>query len=61
LGINVFTYILAVAIAFFLSMNAFLGPGWLGNSIGIQGTGTFTERSEALPNIVDLSDEKFQL
>jgi len=61
LGINIFTYILAAAITFFLSMNIILGQGWLGNAIGIQGTGTFTERSEKLPNVVDLSEDQFSI
>lgn len=61
LGINIFTYILAAAIAFFLSMNAIFGEGWLGSTIGLQGTGTFTERSEKLPNVVDLSEDRFQI
>lgn len=61
LGINVFTYILAAAIAFFLSMNIILGPGWLGSSIGIKGTGTFTETSESLPELVDLSKPEYLL
>jgi hypothetical protein len=60
LGINIFTYFLAAAIAFFLSMNAFLGPGWLGNTIGVQNTGTFTQTSESLPEAVDLSKSEFR-
>mmetsp|Transcript_54091 Transcript_54091/g.161932 ORF Transcript_54091/g.161932 Transcript_54091/m.161932 type:complete len:80 (+) Transcript_54091:588-827(+) len=55
LGINVFTYILAAACLFFLGMNAILGPGWLGQSIGLKGTGTFTEVSDSLPGVIDLS------
>jgi hypothetical protein len=55
LGINVFTYILAGLIAFFLSLNLLLGPGWLGQSIGLEGTGTFTQISDSLPGTVDLS------
>ena len=61
LGINVFTYILAAAIAFFLSMNLIFGQGWLGNILGIKGTGTFVERSENLPNVVDLGDSQFSI
>jgi len=61
LGINVFTYILAITIAFFFSMNALLGPGWLGNTIGLPGTGTFTEKSESLPDTFDLSDSEYLL
>jgi hypothetical protein len=61
LGINIFTYILAAAIAFFLGMNALLGPGWLGGAIGLPGTGTFSEMSDSLPDILDLSESKYQL
>jgi hypothetical protein len=61
LGINVFTYILAAAIAFFLSLNYVLGPGWLGSAIGMQGTGTFSEVSDSLPDTIDLSDPSFRL
>ena len=61
LGINGFTYLLGGLIVFFLSMNAVLGPGWLGNSIGIQGTGSFVERSDTLPNVVDLGEDRFSL
>jgi hypothetical protein len=61
LGINIFTYILAALIAFFLTMNAIFGQGWLGNVVGIPGTGTFTERSDKLPTIVDLSDDQYSL
>jgi len=50
---------LAAAIAFFLSMNIILGPGWLGNSIGIQQTGSFTRMSESLPETIDLSRPDF--
>lgn len=55
LGINIFTYILAGLIALFLSLNILLGPGWLGQSMGLEGTGTFTEVSDSLPKTVDLS------
>lgn len=56
LGINIFTYILGAACVFFLSMNAILGPGWLGQVAGIQGTGSFTEVSDALPGNIDLNN-----
>lgn len=62
LGINVFTLILAALIAFFMSMNAYFGPGWLGGVIfggksgGITGTGNF----DNTPEIVDLSDSQYQ-
>ena len=55
LGINIFTYILGAACIFFLSMNAILGPGWLGQVAGIQGTGSFTDVSDSLPGNVDLN------
>jgi len=55
LGINIFTYILAALIALFLSLNFALGPGWLGQVIGLEGTGTFTQISDSLPDSVDLS------
>jgi len=55
LGINLFTYLLAGLIALFLSLNTILGPGWLGQQMGLGGTGTFTEISQSLPDRVDLS------
>jgi hypothetical protein len=61
LGINIFTFILAVLIVFFLSMNAFLGPGWLGGALGFQGTGTFEEVSPSLPGTLDLNKQEFRL
>lgn len=61
LGINVFTYILAALIVFFLSMNYFAGPGWLGSLMGVPGTGSFTETSESFPDTVDLSSPEFRL
>ena len=61
MGINIFTYILAILIAFFLSMNAIYGPGWLGQSMGWQDVGTFTKVSDSLPLDVDVSGEEFLL
>jgi hypothetical protein len=61
MGINIFTYALAAAIVVFLSLNFVLGPGWLGNAIGMQGTGTFNEVSDSLPDTLDLSDPNFRL
>jgi len=55
LGINVFTYILAGAIAIVLSLNAILGPGWLGQKMGLPGTGTYTEVSRSIPQNYDLN------
>eukprot|EP00565_Helicotheca_tamesis_P000745 CAMPEP_0185732216 /NCGR_PEP_ID=MMETSP1171-20130828/15381_1 /TAXON_ID=374046 /ORGANISM="Helicotheca tamensis, Strain CCMP826" /LENGTH=195 /DNA_ID=CAMNT_0028401649 /DNA_START=23 /DNA_END=610 /DNA_ORIENTATION=+ len=55
LGINIFTYILAAAIAIMLSLNAILGPGWLGQMMGLEGTGTFTDVSDSLPGNIDLN------
>uniref|UniRef100_A0A7S1BRE8 Transmembrane 9 superfamily member n=1 Tax=Corethron hystrix TaxID=216773 RepID=A0A7S1BRE8_9STRA len=37
LGINGFTYILGALIVFFLSCNQLLGPGWLGQLLGLEG------------------------
>jgi hypothetical protein len=36
--------------------NALLGPGWLGEKLGIVGTGTYTEISKSFPSIVNLDD-----
>lgn len=55
LGINIFTFILAGLIIIMLSLNAILGPGWLGQQIfGLENTGTFTETSNSLPAVIDL-------
>lgn len=59
LGINLFTYILVAAIIFFGGMNIFAGPGWLGNKIGIEGTGYFEETSNSLPEVIDLSKTEY--
>lgn len=56
LGINIFTYILASLIVIFMSLNYALGPGWLGQKIGIPGTGTFTEYSQSVPGPMDLNN-----
>jgi hypothetical protein len=61
LGINIFTYILGAFIVFFLSMNYFIGPGWLGSMIGVPGVGTFDEVSESFPDTIDLSSPEFRL
>jgi len=61
LGINIFTYILAALIIIFLSGNILLGPGWLGQKIGLEGTGTFTQISPSLPDSIDLSQSDFLL
>ncbi|KAL7550239.1 hypothetical protein ACHAWF_013479 [Thalassiosira exigua] len=61
LGINIFTYILGVFIIIFLSMNAFYGPGWLGQSLGWEGVGTFTKVSDSLPLNVDVSRPDYLL
>mmetsp|Transcript_15019 Transcript_15019/g.19025 ORF Transcript_15019/g.19025 Transcript_15019/m.19025 type:complete len:203 (-) Transcript_15019:106-714(-) len=58
LGINIFTYILAGLITIFLSLNFLLGPGWLGQLIGLEGTGTFTQMSDSLPDTIDLSSSE---
>jgi hypothetical protein len=59
LGIGGFTYALGALIVLMLSLNTVLGPGWLGQAIGIQGTGTFTEVSSSLPDTVDLSVDEY--
>lgn len=56
LGINIFTFALIGLIAFFFLFNALLGPGWLGEKLGIVGTGTYTEISKSFPSIVNLDD-----
>eukprot|EP00978_Attheya_sp_CCMP212_P040117 scaffold215595_cov68-Attheya_sp.AAC.2 len=61
LGVNVFTYVLGALIAIFLGANAILGPGWLGQSIGLEGTGTFTQVSPSLPDTLDLSSPEYLL
>ncbi|KAL3757970.1 hypothetical protein ACHAWU_006028 [Discostella pseudostelligera] len=61
LGINIFTYILAAAIVFFLSMNAIAGPGWLGQTLGWEDVGTFTRVSDSLPLSVDVSGSQYLL
>jgi hypothetical protein len=45
----------------FLTLNFVLGPGWLGQVLGMKGAGTFTDVSTSLPDIVDLSDTDFLL
>jgi hypothetical protein len=61
LGINAFTYVLAAMIVVSLSLNFFLGPGWLGAAIGFQGTGSINEVSDSLPDNIDLSRPDFRL
>ena len=61
LGINIFTYLLGALIVVLLSLNFFLGPGWLGQAMGIQGVGSFDEVSKSLPDTVDLSRPEFRL
>ena len=61
LGINIFTYILGALIVFFMSMNYIIGPGWLGNFVGLPGTGAIQEVSDSLPDTVDLSSPEFRL
>jgi len=52
---------IAGLIIFFLSMNFFLGPGWLGGVIGVPGTGSLNEVSDSLPDMVDLSGPEYRL
>jgi hypothetical protein len=58
LGINIFTFVLAGLIAFFFMFNAILGPGWLGQKLGFEGTGTYTEISNSFPSIVNLDSSE---
>ena len=56
LGINVFTLFLSVAIVIFISLNSFLGPGWLAGNNDLQSFG------EGVPGkILDLGQEKFTI
>eukprot|EP00546_Thalassionema_frauenfeldii_P009667 CAMPEP_0178914316 /NCGR_PEP_ID=MMETSP0786-20121207/11357_1 /TAXON_ID=186022 /ORGANISM="Thalassionema frauenfeldii, Strain CCMP 1798" /LENGTH=130 /DNA_ID=CAMNT_0020587209 /DNA_START=242 /DNA_END=634 /DNA_ORIENTATION=- len=59
LGIGGFTYVLAFLIVVMLSLNFVLGPGWLGQAVGLPGTGTFTEVSDSLPQTIDLSADEY--
>ena len=61
MGFNIFTYVLAFLIVVMLCLNATLGPGWLGQAMGIPGTGTFTEISDSLPDTIDVSKDKYLL
>lgn len=61
LGINIFTYILAFLIVAFGGLNLVLGPGWLGGTLGIQGTGSIEEVSPSLPNTMDLNKDEYLL
>ena len=61
LGINIFTYMLAALIIFFISMNVFVGPGWLGQFLGWDDVGTFTKTSDSLPLNVDVSGPEYLL
>jgi len=61
LGVNIFTYILAALIVFFLSTNAIFGVGWLGQSLGWEDVGTFTKVSDTLPLDVDVSGSEYLL
>ena len=61
LGINIFTYILGSLIILFLLLNFILGPGWLGQMIGMEGTGSFTDISDTFPSEIDLSNPNYKL
>lgn len=61
MGINIFTYILGGVIVLFLSLNLALGPGWLGQVLGIEGTGSINQISDAFPDSVDLTRPEFKL
>ena len=61
LGVNIFTYVLAALIVFFLGANAAFGPGWLGQNLGWEDVGTFTKVSDSLPLSVDVSGPDYLL
>jgi hypothetical protein len=61
LGVNIFTYVLAASIIFFLGANAAFGPGWLGQNLGLEDVGTFTKVSDSLPLNVDVSRPDYLL
>lgn len=61
MGINVFTYILAALIVLFGGANFILGPGWLGGTLGIKGTGSIEKVSPSLPNQMDLDKDEYLL
>ena len=61
MGFNIFTLVLGVLIIVLLGLNQTLGPGWLGQSLGMKGVGSFTEYPESLPATVDLSGPDFLL
>ena len=42
-------------------MNIFVGPGWLGQTLGWEDVGTFTKTSDALPLNVDVSAPEYLL
>ena len=42
-------------------MNVFVGPGWLGQSLGWENVGTFTKVSDSLPLNVDVSKPEYLL
>jgi len=61
LGINGLTYVLALFIVLLSGTNALLGPGWLGNAIGIPGTGQFVQNSDSVPEAIDLGSADFRI
>lgn len=61
LGVNIFTYILALLILIFGGLNLTLGPGWLGGTLGVPGTGEIVTPSPSFPDTMDLNTEEFRL
>lgn len=60
MGVNIFTYILAGLILLFVTLNFVLGPGWLGQAMGIQGVGTFTN-PDSITDTIDLGKSEYLL
>ena len=46
---------MAGLIGIMFTLNAVLGPGWLGQKMGIPGTGSFTEIADSIPETYDLN------
>ena len=42
-------------------MNIVVGPGWLGQMMGMPGVGAFSEVSQSFPDTIDLSRPEFRL
>jgi len=44
-----------------MGMNTFVGPGWLGQMMGMKGVGVYSEVSQSFPDSIDLSSPEFRL